>query len=98
MMEALISPETSVITRATRRNIPEDHILQGTWNLLGNDRHYQMPTMGMWKQLLPKKAQYLYALKFGPALSAAAIVSSSYYPVLVQPSVHKELSLLLQKP
>jgi hypothetical protein len=27
MMEAISSPETSILTRATRRNIPEDGIL-----------------------------------------------------------------------
>jgi hypothetical protein len=38
MMEALISSETSVLTRATRRNIPENAILQHFWMSSFEDR------------------------------------------------------------
>jgi hypothetical protein len=56
MMEALHSSETSILTRATLRNIPEDGILHShrrdlTWTQIGWDR--PPPTSVVWVRISP---------------------------------------------
>jgi hypothetical protein len=47
MKEAISSSETSVLTRATRRNVPEDAILQIQFHSISNE----LPLLNIWRAL-----------------------------------------------
>jgi hypothetical protein len=62
MMEAIRSPETSVLTRAIRRNIPEDGILRKL-GMITNQFSWEPEFLGIYRK---QQVIFLNHLKFIP--------------------------------